>query len=472
MHRITRICAACLVGLFASMVAVDESWADEPVSELVAADVLEKVDQAKTEFVAALKLSGKQRIEGLRKSYQQLVEAAEADSVLPPARTMWAKMLLSVGDQRSGLASLQQAITEHPDDPEAYVLIGNQAVGKGQLAEATLAYRQAEQLAAQWPARHARLAGVLARTASGLAGIAQTRSQMAEQRQLAELAQSYSGTALEHLRRWVEVAPSSAVAHDRLAAALLRDGQTDKAVAEFEHARSLNPNLPVTELRLAQSHLAGGDLEAAKASLQRAVTAYPDELNVRTTAADLWMVTGDLDAAAAQVAAALEIEPDDLVAQRLQAQLLRFRGQWQAASDRLQQLSNQHPTDFETANLLALTLTELESSEDRQRALQVATVTAQRFEASSQEGRRARVSLVWAAHAAGKGQAAKQALNQLLSLGVESNRISGDEGYFLCRLLVEFGRPELASTMLASVLSRVGTFPKRAAAERLADQLK
>lgn len=471
MNQVGKFCSVCLLMLFAIAVAADEPT-DAGSTTPLEAETLAKVDQAKALFAAALQSSGKQRVDGLRRSYQQLVEAAGAEPVLPPARTMWAKMLLSVGDQRSAQASLQQAITEHPGDPEAFVLIASQAVRHNQLAEAALAYQQAERLAAGWSSDHARRAGILGRTSSGLATVAQARAQISRQRQLPELAAEYDRTALEHLQRWVEVAPTSAVAHDRLAAALLKDGQLETAVATFDRARTLNPNLPVTDLRLAQSQLASGDLAAAQENLRRAVETSPDDLSVRTTAADLWLVIGELESAEVQINAALEIDSDDLVAQRLHAQLLRFRGQWQAACDALQQLSNQHPTDFETANLLALTLTELATEADRQRALEVATVTAQRFDANSSEGRRARVSLVWAAHSAGQPQAAKQALNQLLSAGIESNRISGDEGYFLSRLLVDFGRPELAATMLTSVLSRVGAFPKRVAAEGLAAQLK
>ncbi|MEM8668966.1 MAG: tetratricopeptide repeat protein [Planctomycetota bacterium] len=457
-----------LLALGVTVVFADDDVAAASASQTVSPETLKAVDQSKRLFVAALKLKGKERIIGLRQSYQKLVEASQSDSMLAPPRTMWAKMLMSVGDRKGAQASLQRAALESPGDPEAFVMLAGEAIRAGQFVEAELAYDAAILKIEALPSDHFRRQGMIAQVESGLATVSEAKSRLATEANRA----SYQQATLKHLRNWVAAAPNNANAHNRLAVALLIQGELDEAVESFDHARQLNPKFPVTDLRLAQSQIAKGDVKAAMASLDRAVIDHPNDLNVRSTAADLLLLLGDLDAAEAQLEAALKIDADDLGANRLNAQLSRFRRQWSTAAQHLQTLNNEHPTDFETANLLALTLTELESEDARSRAVSISTVTAQRFDANTREGRRARITLIWAAFAAGQTDAAKVALERLLSVGIQSNQISGDEGYFLSRLLVEFGRPEVASAMLTSTLSRLGSFPKRSEAEALAAQLQ
>ena len=465
-----RAFAAAVLAFATTIVIADDPAAAKPTPS-VSPETLKSIEQGKQLFVAALKSKGKDRISGLRQSYQKLVEASERDDVLAPPRTIWAKMLRTVGDQKGAKTSLQQAVLENPDDPEAYVMLANDAVRAGQLAEAELTYRSAKTKLTGLGENHLRHRGLVAQVEAGLATIAQTRSLLATQGKRPELAEKYRDAALEHLKQWVLIAPDDANAHNQLATALLSRGDTQAAVAAFERARELNPELPITELRLTQSQIAKGDFDSAKTSLVKAIKDHPDDQRVRSTAADLFLVMGDLDAANEQIAVALKIDPNDLAANRLMSQVLRFRGQWADAADQLQELNNEHPTDFETANLLALTLSELESDEERRRAVSVATVNAQRFSAQTREGRRARITLIWAAFADGQTKVAKEALERLLSVGIESRQISGDEAYYLSRLLVEFGRPEVASTLLGNVLSRSNSFPKRADAEALAAQI-
>lgn len=449
-----------------------ESTSGESAAPAVSEETLRSVQEAKTLFAAALSAKGGQRLEGLRESYRKLSEAAKSESGVPPARTMWAKMLLSVGDKKSAAAALQQAVIERPDDPEAFLILANQSVATSRLAEAELAYRQASELINKMPDDDRRKRGLAAQAAAGLASVAGARSRLAQRNEMPELAAGLKKSQLNHLRRWVAVAPDSASAHDRLAVALLQQDDVDGAVQEFERARELNPDLPLTDLRLAQAFVAAGRREQAMDRLWSAASADGNDVKVRVSVADLYLVLGDLLSAEANIDAALRLNPESLEANRLRAQWLRFKGRWDEAAESLQALNNQHPTDFETANLLALTLAEADDDEARRRALSVATVTAQRFAADSPQGRRARVTLSWAAYRAGETEVSKRTLNGLLNTGIESNRISGDEGFMLARLLSEFGRPELASPLLASVLSRVGSFPKRKEAESLLSQLQ
>ena len=286
-----------------------------------------------------------------------------------------------------------------------------------------------------------------------------------------ELAASQLEIARNQLRRWVSLAPNNASAHDQLGAALFRNGGTEEAIQSFDRARELNPALPLTDLRLAQVFLMSGEREKALTHVGSAVESHRDDANVHAAAADLMLVMDEDSLSEQHIQRSLGLDPNNLSVKRLEAQLMRYRGQWQAAADALQILNTKNPADFETANLLALTLAELDDVESKQRALSVATVTAQRFDANSRLGRRSRIALIWAAFVNGQIDAAQCALEQHLNNGIRSNEISGDEGYYLSRLLAEFGRPEVAVKLLSSTATRIGAFPKRSDAEALLAQL-
>lgn len=459
----------CLVS---PAVSSDESNSETKAGAELAPATAAKLQQAQTLFAQSLQAKGNARLEGLQQAYQQLQQAAEADRALPPARTMWAKMLIAAGDSRSGRLALQQAVIEQADDPEAYVLLASIAMRNGQLAEAQLCYDTAERLTEALPAKVARRTGLQAQIAAGQASVALARSRLATQNQLPALATQYDRAALAELQEWVAVEPENAAAHEQLAAAMFNQGDLEAATRSFNRARQLNPALPITGLRLAQLFLASGKRELALDHLQRAIASQPDNLNVRVSAAELFMAMNELEKAGPQLDQAAKLNEEDLATQRLQAQLLRFHGKWSEAAEKLQALSNLHPTDFEIANLLALTLSEMDTPEAHRRALSLATVAAQRFEPNTREGLRARITLIWAAYVSGRGDTSKQALQQMLTSGIQSNQLSGDEAFYLSRLLVEFGRPELALPLLNSSLSRTGSFPKRAASEALLAQLK
>jgi tetratricopeptide (TPR) repeat protein len=472
MKHLLAIIIASTTGL---CILLNCATAIEPQDDTAGAAALEPagVLEARKLFVQALKETGGNRIAGLRQSFERLEAAAAADEQLPPALTMWGRLLLTVGDVRLARQALQQATTVHVDSPDAYALLGSMAASAGQLTEASLCYDRASRLLEKWPLSHPRHSPLVGQIAAGRASVAQARSAMLASMNQPALMASYDDAALANLLEWVSIAPKNAVAHERLAAALIATGDTEGAIASFNDARALDPSLPLTEFRLAKAMLVRGDPSGALEQVNRAIRLEKIDASVRLTAANLFLSLAKVDSAKEQITKTLSTEPDNTRAKLLQAQSERFLGNWQMAAEILQGLSTKSPADFEVANLLALTLSEVNSDDARQRAVALASVTSQRFDQlDTVPGRRARITLIWTAFAAGQQQAAKKEFKALLEAGISSNQVSGDEAYYVSRLLVEFGRPELASTLLSNVLSRVEAFPKRKDCEQLLAQLK
>ncbi len=464
------IVLGCLAGNAVPAVAQQSAPEDGP--ESLAEQLPDGVAEARELFVGALKAKGTERVNQLRQSFGKLEEAASSNPDLAPARTMWARFLLAANDHESARVALQAATVEHADDPEAYALLANLAIVSGQAAEAQLTYHEASRLVDLWPEDHGRRQAMRALIASGLAAVANTRGSFAAQHGKVELAKEYEQVALARLQEWVAISSQSSAAHERLAEALLKSGDVESATTSLERARSLNPALPLTDLRLARAYLAKGDHDAARDRLRQAVADHPKDLQVRLAAGEMYLTVGDTGAAGEQIDAALELDGQSVAAKLLSAQLRRFLGDWTGAAELLQDANTSRPSDFETANLLALTLSEVDRDDAKQRAVELATVTAQRFkDLKTPTGRRAGITLTWTAFAAGQKQAAEKGLNKLLQIGIQSRQISGDEAFYVAQLFVDFGRPELASPLLTAVLARGASFPKRAAAAALLQTL-
>ncbi len=474
--NLSKLFAALLLTTGVATCCVGQEVPDVDVAAIPVESLLDEAGTAalkeiSEQFSAAAKETGQEKLQGMQEVFRSLERLAAASPNLAPARTLWSKLLISGSDIKTARATLQQSIAEYPDDPEAYVILAQLAVASGQLAECDAMCDFGEERILRWGDEHPRRIPLLSQVASARATVAQSRSVLTTQLRQIGIAKSYDEKAIGHLRDWVKLAPNDAAPHERLAAELIKHGDVAGAEKEFELARSLKPELPPTDLRVAKTLLERGQTDDGVARIERAIARHPDDLESVVMAADLLLAIGEVESARRQIDAALALDADDMSAKRLRGQILRFEGRWEDAVAVLQELNVSHPTDFETANLLALTLTELDDIEQRRRAVQVATVTAQRFSNATAFGVRSRVTLTWAAFRAGQVDVARKAVSQLLASGIQPKLLSGDEAYFLARLCVEFSRPDLATPILDHALARVTQFPKRGDAAALLESV-
>ena len=66
---------------------------------------------------------------------RQFLEAAKKKRIQPCRRSIfcWRKMYFLSGNAAAGRASLEKTATETPDDPEAAILLADQALGQGRI---------------------------------------------------------------------------------------------------------------------------------------------------------------------------------------------------------------------------------------------------------------------------------------------------------------------------------------------------
>lgn len=113
-------------------------------------------------------------------------------------------------------------------------------------------------------------------------------------------------TAERHLRRGIELNPSSAVAHDHYGVFLFLAARYDEACSEIRRALELDPLSPVMYLDLGAAHHRAGRFEAAEQMFWRALELDPQFAGARWELGCLYGRAGRHREAVQELAAAVE----------------------------------------------------------------------------------------------------------------------------------------------------------------------
>ena len=107
---------------------------------------------------------------------KQFLEAAKKkDPSLPPVDLMLAKMYFLAGNPQSGRISLEKTAMENTDDPEAYLILADQAMQQGRTIEADALYDKGMSIASKFNGNAKRKRNFEIRARSGRAGVEQRR---------------------------------------------------------------------------------------------------------------------------------------------------------------------------------------------------------------------------------------------------------------------------------------------------------
>ncbi|MBQ2683471.1 MAG: tetratricopeptide repeat protein [Thermoguttaceae bacterium] len=126
------------------LAAFSAVWADSPApsgsapSAEVANSDLSAGDQAMLKEAA-----DKFNRSDIKGALDTLNQVARQNPKLIPPRLILAQWFAQTGNQPAVRVSLEKAVEENPDDPEAYVLLGEIALNQGELTAADLLFQKA-----------------------------------------------------------------------------------------------------------------------------------------------------------------------------------------------------------------------------------------------------------------------------------------------------------------------------------------
>src|SRR3954467_11123346 len=145
---------------------------------------------------------------------RQFLEAAKKkDQNLPPVDLLLAKMYFLTRNVNAGKASLEKTASENPDDPEATLILADQALQEGRTIEADALYDKGLLLTTKFNGAPKRKRNFEIRARAGHAAVAQRRKNW--------------DTAVNDLRALLKIDPENGTAHFRL-------GQTLFMLKQFQ----------------------------------------------------------------------------------------------------------------------------------------------------------------------------------------------------------------------------------------------
>jgi len=438
---------ACLVGLLLTGLPRQSAVADPITGEKALA--LEALDlQTKNEKVVAA-------IEEFREGHadhalELLEEAVQDEPTLPPAKIMLARMLLVDGQLAEGRRLLEEVAQTDGTNPDVYALFGNIALSEGRLSDATLNFRNLQNLAGSKELDPALARKFQVRSLAGLAAVAEIRRDFAA----AEIP----------LKQWLELDPTAS-AHNRLARARALQNDPEGALQHLQAASQLEPKLDPPETTLGWFLTEANQTEQAEARLKEAVAKYPQETKAHFGLANWLLGQERVDESAQAVAAARKVDPDAPRLKFLDAILARHANDLDRATSLLRELVTDSPGEFGPTNQLALVLSGSLEREDRQQALKLAEENLQRHGGSS-EGFS---TLGWVLFKAGRYRDAEQIFQRAITNGV----LSPETAYYVARLRIEQGNAAEAERLLKLALDApLGQFFSRSEARQLLAELQ
>ncbi|MEE9275754.1 MAG: tetratricopeptide repeat protein [bacterium] len=107
----------------------------------------------------------------------------------------------------------------------------------------------------------------------------------------------------------IDLSAKSALAHDRLGLALMKEGRTEEAIESIRIATEISPRNSDRLQFLGKTLLAWGDTEGARRAFYNAVSTNADEAARNAAVAELFLISGRADLAEEEYAFALEADP-------------------------------------------------------------------------------------------------------------------------------------------------------------------
>ncbi len=292
--------------------------------------------------------------------------AVKTHPELSHPRVILATFFFAANRVPAGRQALEKAVQDAPDDPEAYLMMGEIALREGQWTEAGLLFDKAAPLAAAYKGDAERTKKMQIRVQAGQATVAEAREQW-------EPAQKY-------LQAWVKLDPKSGAAHHRLGRALFHTDQK-AAYTELQTAAKMDAKSPSAEVTVAKLFQLKANNETTEAQkkvnrdyadkwMQSAVTQSPKDLKVRLEVGQWLWENGRYADAKKQADEALKLDPNSLEALLLSGLVSRYSKDYGAAAEYFQRAYNQSPSNVAAGAQLALSLVEQNDEAKKRKALE------------------------------------------------------------------------------------------------------
>jgi tetratricopeptide (TPR) repeat protein len=401
------------------------------------------------EVDAAVELFKVRNFDGAQK---QLEEAVRKHPELPPANIIMAQLFAQANQAYLMRMALEKAIVSTPDDPEAYVILGNIALPDRRVTEAALLFEKAQTLLAACQ-NVERKKIMEPQILSGLASVAEAREKWEEAQK-----------DLESLLKLIPEAKDQAMPLVRLARALFQQKKAAEAYNKLKDAYKADPtNVLTPEAALGRFYEQFGDPENAKKWMATALTRYPEDLRTRLAVGQWALETGKLTEAETHATKAKQLSATSLEAMILRGIVALFKKDYATAEKEFTAAKITSPDNFAATNNLALALCEQKDDQKKRQAVENATTNFRQYPKNAE----AASTLGWTLYKVGRLDEAEQAFRQ----AAQSGNLSQDTAYYIAQISYDRVRKEEAKNLLDAALKGDRPFSMRPEALALQDKL-
>jgi Flp pilus assembly protein TadD len=157
-------------------------------------------------------------------------------------------------------------------------------------------------------------------------------------------------------RHALEVTENNYFAHKALGDALLKKGQTDEAINQYQEAIRLKPDSADAHYNLGNALLKKDQTDEAISQYQEVIRLKPDSADAQNNLGDALLKKGQTDEAINQYQEAIRLKPDSADAHYNLGNALRKKGQIDEAINQYQEVIRLKPDDAEAHNNLGVAL--------------------------------------------------------------------------------------------------------------------
>ena len=375
---------------------------------------------------------------------------------LAPPRIVLAQWFAQANLGEAVRTSLEEATVETPDDPEAYILLGEILLRQRYLTAAELLLETAREKLAAYIVNAERKTLMQSSWLRNAVMLAEARGQWDVMLDLLARTIEHDGESPTLLRQ----KGIALFQLERDAEALTQLTQADALARESGETDS---GLPA-EAAIAQLYQLRGDSENTQKYLAEALTKYPTSREVVVLSIQSRINADELEDARTLAENLLSEHPAWQPAKRLLATIALYLSDYPEAERLFQELILESPMDEQIANGLALAQAEQGDLQKLQRALEYARENIRRNQQESDYW----ATLGWVLYKANQLEAAGEALRQAAATG----RVNAATAYYLARLAMEAGQIAEAIQFLEAAINSPAPFAKRRDAVRLLDALK
>ena len=384
-----------------------------------------------------------------------VLERAKSNNVkLPPPGVMMAMLWLSVNQLQPARGELEDTAVKFPADPEPYLMLGDLAFQERRITDADVLFTKAAALTEAFAENPKRKRDFEIRSNAGAAAVAEARKQW-------EKAQG-------SLKKWLELDPDNASAHQRMGIVLFQLGKETESLTEFREARKLDPKAVQPELALARLHDDAKNRDAARKLIEQAVKASPNDAGVLLASAQWYLGQNDLETAKSMAETALKTDAKSLEGRIVRGAIARVARDYKTAERFFNEAHVQSPSNFAASNSLALVLIESDDKESQQRAMEMAEANVAMYRENSPQQVNALTTLAWIYYKLGRREDAERILDQIS----RNNALTTDGAYYIAKILADRGEKDRARQILEEVLGNEPMFATRPDAVDLLGKLK